>query len=71
MLPGVVSLEIGNNFTTLFQFPAQAFDPTSQNLKLTFPTSTNYTGLTAWFEAAYLRNPLPVPTTNAFRVTLN
>lgn len=65
VVPGVISLEIGNNLSTLFQLPLLGFDSATRCLKLTLPTSASQAGLTLWFEAAYVRDPLPIPTTNA------
>ena len=68
--PGIVSLEIGNNFSTLFEFPVMPFHPTTRTLTVTVPTLTVHKGLTVYLEAVYLRNPLPIPTTNSWRCVI-
>jgi hypothetical protein len=70
LAPGIVSLKIGGNFSALYQFSILSFDSATRRLKVTAPTSPSHTGLTLWFQAVYLRDPLPVPTTNASKCVI-
>ena len=70
VVPGVVSLEIGAGFTALIQFPNLNFNASTQTLTFPSPTLPAHAGLALWLEAIYLRNPLPLPTTNAVKVVI-
>ena len=68
--PGIVTLEIGLNFTAYAEVIQTSFN-SARCIHLTVPTLASYSGLTAWFEGVYMRSPLPLPTTNAWKVTFN
>ena len=68
--PGLVSLEIGNNFSAFEAVYGLGFNRTTNVIQLPVPTFAPWRGAIGYIEAIYFRNPLPLPTTNSWQIRL-
>jgi len=66
VLPGIVSLSLGNAFAELFLFPAQTADPLQGATTTSLVVPPGLAGNVVYFQGAALPPalPLPLPTTN-------
>ena len=69
--PGYLTLEIGAGFSAYNIVITTAFSSSTRVIHLTFPTLPAYKGASVYWEGVYMRNAPPLPTTNAWKTTLN
>ncbi len=69
VLPGVVSLGIGNNFSVWYMLPPLPFDANGV-LKLSTPTLASWKGIVVHFQAFYLTEATPYPVSNVWTTSL-